>query len=111
VTVWERGVWLWNHSLGWVLTWGLILPIRGYQKFVSPMTPPSCRYHPTCSSYAVTAIKRHGPFKGFALGFWRVVRCNPWSKGGVDPVPDRGHWLPAVYPDGRPRAASAGMER
>ncbi len=95
--------WAWNHSIGWVLTWALILPIRFYQRLISPLTPPSCRLHPSCSAYAVEAIQTHGPVKGFMLGTWRVVRCNPWNKGGVDPVPGRGHWLPDVLPNGEPR--------
>ena len=107
----ERAAWLWRHSVGWALAWALILPIRAYQRLISPLTPPSCRYHPSCSAYAITAIQRHGAGKGFVLGTWRVLRCNPWSKGGFDPVPEAGHWLPEVYPDGRPRAASGGMER
>ena len=100
--------WLWDHSLGWLLAWALILPIRAYQVVISPLTPPSCRFHPCCSTYAVKAIKRHGALKGFALGFWRVVRCNPWNRGGLDPVPRRGRWLPDVLPDGRPRHGTMG---
>jgi len=103
---WRGAVWLWDHSLGWLLMWALILPIRGYQIAISPMTPPSCRFSPVCSSYAVTSIRRHGPLKGFILGAWRVLRCNPWNRGGVDPVPRRGHWLPDVLPNGEPRHGS-----
>lgn len=61
--------------------------IRGYQKFLSPMLPPSCRFHPTCSEYGYEAIKKHGLLKGGRLAVWRVLRCNPWGKGGFDPVP------------------------
>lgn len=104
--VWAGLVWGWDHSLGWVLMWALILPIRAYQVLISPLTPPSCRYHPVCSTYAVKAIRRHGAIKGFLLGSWRVVRCNPWSRGGLDPVPRRGRWLPDVLPDGRPRSGT-----
>ncbi len=106
--VWSAVVWAWDHSLGWLLAWALILPIRGYQIAISPLTPPSCRFHPSCSAYAVTAIQRHGALKGFALGFWRVVRCNPWNRGGLDPVPPLGRWLPDVLPDGRPRHGTMG---
>ena len=60
--------------------------IKFYQKWVSPMFPPQCKYYPSCSSYAVTAISTHG-VKGVALAAWRLVRCNPWSHGGVDYVP------------------------
>ncbi len=82
------------------LGWLLVLPIRGYQQFISPLTPASCRYHPSCSAYAVEAIKVHGPVKGPALASWRLLRCNPWSLGGIDPVPRRGAWLPDVLPNG-----------
>ena len=100
---WDRVRWGWDHSVGWLLTWILILPIRAYQRFVSPLTPPSCRLHPSCSSYAVESIKVHGPVKGFMLTVWRLVRCNPWNRGGVDPVPAHRRWLPDVLPNGEPR--------
>ena len=67
--------------------WLLILPIRFYQKFISPLTPATCRFTPTCSHYAVEAIRKHGPFKGLALAIWRILRCNPWGGSGYDPVP------------------------
>ncbi len=60
--------------------------IKFYQKVISPMFPPSCRYYPTCSQYAVEALQKHGFFKGSAMAIWRILRCNPWSKGGYDPV-------------------------
>lgn len=66
----------------------LILPIRFYQKWISPGFAPRCRYYPSCSSYAVTAISRFGPIRGVGLATWRLVRCNPWSPGGVDYVPE-----------------------
>jgi len=65
----------------------VILPIRAYQKLISPLFPPSCRFSPTCSSYAVTAIERHGVFRGGWLALKRVGRCHPWNPGGYDPVP------------------------
>lgn len=71
-----------------------IAPIRGYQKYISPAFAPSCRYAPTCSNYAIEAIREHGAIKGIILGTWRILRCNPWSKGGVDHVPPRGRWKP-----------------
>jgi uncharacterized protein len=100
--------WLWNHSLGWILKWTLIGLVSGYRLAISPMLPPTCRFHPSCSAYALGAIKVHGPLKGSALAGWRLLRCNPWSGGGVDPVPDRGRWLPDVLPNGEPRSATMG---
>lgn len=72
--------------------WLLILPIRFYQKFITPYTPATCRYYPTCSAYAVGALRTHGAIKGLLLTAWRLLRCNPWSSGGVDKVPERGSW-------------------
>lgn len=63
-----------------------ILLIKGYQKFISPVLPPSCRFYPTCSQYGIEAISKHGVIKGGAMTAWRIVRCNPFSKGGYDPV-------------------------
>ncbi len=63
----------------------LTLAINFYQKFISPAFAPRCKYYPSCSSYALTAIQSHG-IKGVAMAAWRVVRCNPWSHGGVDYV-------------------------
>lgn len=62
--------------------------IRFYQKHISPATPPSCRYHPTCSSYALEAVDKHGALKGGAMSTARILRCNPFVEGGVDKVPD-----------------------
>ena len=67
--------------------WLLCLPILFYQKCISPFTPPSCRFTPTCSEYAKQALKKHGPFKGLALAIWRILRCNPWGGSGYDLVP------------------------
>ena len=72
---------------GRVAVWLLLLPIRFYQLAISPYTPPSCRFTPSCSEYARQAIIKHGPFKGLALAVWRVLRCNPWGGSGYDPVP------------------------
>ncbi|MGB3682225.1 MAG: membrane protein insertion efficiency factor YidD [Rubrobacteraceae bacterium] len=60
--------------------------IKAYKRFVSPLFPPSCRFHPTCSQYTIEAIQKYGVFKGALLGTWRILRCNPYSKGGFDPV-------------------------
>jgi putative membrane protein insertion efficiency factor len=67
----------------------MIILIRGYQYFISPMLGQRCKYYPSCSNYTLEAIKVHGPFKGVALGAWRLLRCNPFSNGGFDPVPPR----------------------
>jgi putative membrane protein insertion efficiency factor len=63
----------------------LTAPIKFYQKWISPMFAPRCKYYPSCSSYAVSAIENYG-LKGIAMSLWRLVRCNPWSRGGVDYV-------------------------
>ena len=81
----------------------LLLVIHGYRKFISPLTPPSCRLHPSCSTYALQAIKVHGPIKGFVLSVWRLIKCNPFTKGGVDPVPQKGSWRPEIDLAGNPR--------
>ena len=74
---------IFTKSLGWLL----MLPIRFYRKFISPLTPPSCRFTPTCSEYAIEAITKHGPFKGTWLAIRRVLRCRPGGGSGYDPVP------------------------
>ncbi|MBN2009486.1 membrane protein insertion efficiency factor YidD [candidate division KSB1 bacterium] len=61
--------------------------IRIYQKLISPLFPPTCRFTPTCSQYTVEALRKHGIFKGGWLGIRRIVRCNPWGGSGYDPVP------------------------
>jgi putative membrane protein insertion efficiency factor/ribonuclease P protein component len=66
-----------------------MLLVLFYQKCISPLTPPTCRYVPTCSEYAIIALQRHGLFKGSFLAVKRVLRCNPWHPGGYDPVPWR----------------------
>jgi putative membrane protein insertion efficiency factor len=63
-----------------------VLPIRAYQLLVSPLLGPRCRYHPTCSAYAIDAVRSFGILRGLVLAGWRLLRCNPWSRGGVDPV-------------------------
>lgn len=67
----------------------LSLPIRAYMRFLSPLLPARCRYHPTCSAYALQAIRELGPVRGAIVAGWRLARCNPWSKGGYDPVSAR----------------------
>lgn len=65
----------------------LIIGIRFYQKYLSPMKRARCPYIPTCSQYGIEAIEKYGVFKGGFLALWRILRCNPFSKGGYDPVP------------------------
>ncbi len=66
-----------------------IIMVRLYQKFISPLKPSCCRFYPTCSVYAVNAFELHGFFKGGILAIYRIIRCNPFSKGGFDPVPEK----------------------
>jgi len=73
--------------LFYLIGWPLILLIRIYQWVISPIIGPKCRYQPTCSHYAVEALKKHGPFKGFWLAIRRIARCHPWGGSGWDPVP------------------------
>ena len=75
-----------------------------YQKLISPLLGPRCKYHPSCSSYLVQAITTHGIIKGIILGILRIIRCNPFSGGGYNPVPSKGKWFADVYPNGSPRA-------
>ena len=70
----------------------LILLVKIYQYCISPFTPPSCRFTPTCSQYAVEAIETHGLVKGGLLAAWRILRCNPLGRFGFDPVPPKGRW-------------------
>ena len=65
----------------------LITLIRGYQKYISPLKPPSCRFTPTCSHYGIEALNKYGVIRGIYLTMLRIMRCHPWSQGGHDPVP------------------------
>ena len=67
----------------------LLWLIRFYRKNISPNTPPSCKFTPTCSQYGLEAIERFGAFKGGFMTLWRILRCNPFSKGGYDPFPQK----------------------
>ncbi len=95
------------HRILWVIGWPfrmlLIGLIRGYQKFISPMFGPSCRLYPSCSRYGLDAVRQHGAAKGTILTGARLVRCNPWTKGGINPVPEPGAWRSPVNLDGSPR--------
>lgn len=63
----------------------LIATIHVYQRFLSPLLGPRCRFHPSCSNYMIGAVQKHGLFVGVLKGLWRVIRCNPWNPGGFDP--------------------------
>lgn len=69
--------------------------VRGYQRWISPLFPPRCRFYPSCSSYAVEALRTRGAFVGGTLAAYRLVRCNPWARGGVDHVPRPGERWPS----------------
>ena len=68
----------------------MIWLVGRYRKFISPLKPPCCRFTPTCSAYAIEAYRKRGFFVGTILTVWRILRCNPFSKGGYDPVPEKG---------------------
>lgn len=70
----------------------VVAPIRAYQRLISPLIGPRCRYVPSCSEYTAQAILRHGPIKGLYLGIRRLLRCHPWSPGGFDDVPQDFSW-------------------
>ena len=76
-----------KESLKKILVFPLVVLIKFYQLCISPFTPPSCRYTPTCSQYALEALRKHGLFKGGWLALRRILRCHPWGGSGYDPVP------------------------
>ena len=76
-------------QISWGLKKLLILPIRGYQYLISPLLGSNCRFYPSCSHYTIEAIETHGIIKGGYLGVRRILRCHPYSAGGMDPVPPR----------------------
>lgn len=78
-----------NYSLKKILIYPFVLLIRGYQKFISPFTPSTCRYAPTCSHYTIEALEKHGLLKGGWLALKRIGSCNPWGGSGYDPVPPK----------------------
>lgn len=82
----------------------VVAVIRAYQWVLRPLLPPTCRFHPTCSDYALDAVRQHGAFRGAFLALRRILRCHPWHPGGYDPV------LPgsAAAASARPRAGAAG---
>ena len=82
------------------LVWLLVAPVRAYQLVVSPLLGPRCRFYPSCSAYAVDALRAHGPVRGLWLAGRRLLRCHPWNPGGPDPVPP-------IRPSGADRVARA----
>jgi uncharacterized protein len=85
-----------------LLRGAVIAPIRLYQLLISPLVGPRCKYEPSCSRYATQAIREYGILRGLILAGWRLLRCNPWSHGGYDPVQEQ-----RVFSPRRPPAASA----
>jgi uncharacterized protein len=77
-------------------------PIRLYQLAISPVLPARCKYHPSCSAYAVEAVRTYGILRGVVLAAWRLLRCNPWSHGGVDFVQDQKLFRPRSRPEPQP---------
>ena len=70
-----------------IFSWILLIPIYFYRACISPLKPPTCRFVPTCSEYAIQAIKKYGPLKVTCLAIKRILRCHPWGGSGYDPVP------------------------
>lgn len=70
-----------------VLSFPLVILVRFYQICISPLKPPTCRFTPTCSAYAIEALKKYGPVKGLYLAIKRILKCHPWGGSGYDPVP------------------------
>jgi uncharacterized protein len=86
--------------------WALLLPLRAYQRVISPALPRRCKYEPTCSAYAAQALRELGPLRGTLVAAWRLARCNPFSHGGYDPLEARKLFPPDAPPaDGRGAAA------
>jgi putative membrane protein insertion efficiency factor len=85
----------------------LIGLIRIYQIVLSPLLPPSCRYTPTCSQYAILALRKYGAFKGSILAVYRILRCNPWGGHGYDPP----RWFGEILPEKEPTTLDAVSER
>ena len=82
----------------------VLAPIRLYQKAISPALPRRCKYEPTCSAYAEQAVREYGILRGLVLAGWRLLRCNPWSHGGFDPVEDQRLFRSRVTGHGQPSA-------
>lgn len=78
------------RTLGRLPRYAVMAAIKAYQLTISPLLGPTCKYYPSCSHYGLEAVRRHGAVVGTVLAAWRVLRCNPWSNGGVDEVPAKG---------------------
>ena len=91
------------------LAWLLSVPVWIYRKVISPMKPPTCRFHPTCSSYALEALRVHGALRGSWLTVWRLCRCHPFCEAGFDPVPPKRGAQPVTPPVTPP--APSGTDR
>jgi putative membrane protein insertion efficiency factor len=76
----------------------VLLPVRVYRRVLSPALPKRCKYHPSCSAYAVEAVREYGVIRGSVLAGWRLLRCNPWSHGGYDPVEQQRLFQPQHVP-------------
>lgn len=76
----------------------VLLPLRLYRRVISPLLGPHCKYEPSCSEYALDAVRTYGVFRGGLLAAWRVLRCNPWSHGGHDPVAQQTVFRPRTAP-------------
>ena len=85
----------------WLLVALLTLPIKIYQWVISPALPKTCRYYPSCSEYAIEALKIHGPVKGLIMGTKRILSCHPWGGQGHDPVPPKGTPLSKIFNPGK----------
>jgi putative membrane protein insertion efficiency factor len=75
-----------------VVARAVVLPVRVYQRLVSPLIGPRCRFHPSCSEYTAQAVLKHGAIRGIYLGVRRLLRCHPWNPGGFDDVPETFTW-------------------
>jgi uncharacterized protein len=78
-----------TRAIARLLTAAWLAPVRIYRRFISPALPARCKYHPSCSRYAIDAVRELGLIRGSIVAAWRLARCNPWSNGGVDPIENR----------------------
>lgn len=94
--------WTWEGGDGMVVVRRIVqAPIRFYRKFISPLKPPTCRFYPSCSQYALEAVERYGALRGGWMAVRRIARCHPFHPGGYDPVPELdSHPTEPPQPDG-----------